>query len=110
MKQLYKPPIREYTQETIQRLVQSIQHLNYHVSTGTYHTDFETTYDDCKVTFTRTGLTYTNATEPEVSIPLTWTWIELTDAKVPQIAEMTQVPQSIIQSLGRTLRHWIDTL
>lgn len=110
MSGVYIQAPRNWTQELIHKMIQSVVHLKYYIPRRDRQDGFQTEYNNTKITFYPNGIDFgIDEGEPGYIKQIKWELHYDVDAIVPKVINVTPLDRDVRERLGPVLRHWLDT-
>lgn len=109
---IYTQVKRDYTQELIQSMIQSVVHLKYYIPRRSeIRSDgFHIEYNGTKIALYPNGIDFGLGEGPSGYLKqIKWENLLDTDAIVPRVSNLTPLDQEVRDRLGPVLRYWLDT-
>ncbi len=107
---VYKQIPREWTQEYIHKMIQSVYHLKYYIPRQDRQNGFSITYNDVTIDFYPNGIDYGIGQGPYGYLEqIKWENITYGDATVPTVSNLTPLDETVRNGIGPVLRYWLDT-
>lgn len=107
---VYKQVPREWTQDVIHKMIQSVFHLKYYLPRRDRQEPFEISYNGTTINFFPNGIDYgIGQGEHNYLKQIKWENITYGDAIVPTVSNLTPLEEAIRNGLGPVLRYWLDT-
>jgi len=107
----YKQIPRDYTQDLIQKMIQTVIHLKYYVpprNPGVRQDGFQVEYNGTKIAVYPNGIDFGIGDTGYVQ-QIKWELHMRSDAQVPDVVNVTPINDDVRQQLGSVLRYWMDT-
>ena len=106
----YKQVPREWTQDIIHKMIQSIYHLKYYLPRRKTQDWFEIAYNGVTIIFFPNGIDYGIGEGKHGYLKqIKWENLLLGDATVPTPSNLTPLDEDVRNGLGPVLRYWLDT-
>lgn len=103
---------RDWTQELIHKMIQSVVHLKYYIPrrSEVRGDGFNTEYNNTKITFFPNGIDFgIGEGENGYLKQIKWELHRDADAIVPKVINLPPLDRTVRERLGPVLRYWLDT-